>query len=97
MAFLTRPIEACSNSTSFPAENLNQCRTVPIVSRTGSAHIMLFLIFLVSAMHFRQIPNTTVVFDHLKIFDYLVFIAIGLSIDFLNSDSVANFLSLFFP
>jgi predicted TIM-barrel fold metal-dependent hydrolase len=36
----------------------------PIESRTGSTHIILFLIFLVSAMHFRQIPNTTVVFDH---------------------------------
>jgi len=97
MAFLIKPVTACSDSTSFPVGNHNRCQMEPIESRTGSTRIILFLIFLVSAMHFRQIPNTTVVFDHFEIFDYLVFIAIDLSIDFWNSDSVANFLSLFFP
>jgi len=97
MAFLIKPVAACSDSTSFLVGNRNRCQMEPVESRTGSTRINLFLIFLVSAMHFRHIPNTTVVFNHLEIFDYLVFIAIDLSIDFWNSDSVANFLSLFFP
>jgi hypothetical protein len=97
MAFLIKPVAAYSDSTSFPVGNRNRCQMEPVESQTGSTHIILFLIFLVSAMHFRQIPNTTVVFDHFEIFDCLVLIAIDLSIDFWNSDSVANFLSLFFP
>ena len=47
MAFLIKPVAACSDSTSFPVGNRNRCQTEPIESRTGSTHIILFLIFLV--------------------------------------------------
>jgi hypothetical protein len=82
MASLTRPIKAYSDSNNFPPGNHSQSQMVLIESQTGSIHLMLFSIFLVSAKHFHHIPKITAIFDHSFILNSWVFITIDLSIDF---------------